>query len=272
MKWFMKSFNRIFIISGLIIFVVMSNCFAAQSVVLGSGKSVEVLSVGPIKFAQGKQSALMLKYRTNVPINDLPALRKEADELWDKFVVDAEHDGYTHVVISATGPEDGGLISHSKSYNFVYEKKDGSWRTLEQNLKEQAKMDEKTIRDFMDRLDWLHDHNEMNAFLLYFANDWVGTLASPSGPVTINRMQFAQATYQNFSKTKDYQHRRQILKITMSPDGTTAQIESEETEQGIVDNKPQKMVSTSIDIIQAKEGNILFTKSKSIEGLTKISD
>jgi hypothetical protein len=266
----MKSFNRISIISGVILFVIMSDCFASQSVDLGSNKSVEVLFVGPIVFSQGNQSALMLKYRTNVPIDDLPALRKEADELWDKFVLDTEKAGYTHVVISATGPEDGGLISQSKSYNFVFEKKAGSWRTLESNLKEQAKLDEKTIRDFMDRVDWLHDHNKINALLLYVSNDWEGILASQSGNVTINRMQFAQATYQYLSKTKDYQHRRQILKITISPDGTAAQIESEETEQGIVNNKPQKMVLTSTDFIQANRLLILSPPQARIDSLSQI--
>ena len=238
-------------------------CNAAQMVSLGSGKSVEIISVGPISFAQGKSSGLMLKYRTAVPIGDVVALRKEVDELWDKFVVDTERLGYTEAIIAATGPEKGFIITHSESFNFVFVKKNGSWRTLESNLKKQEKLDEKAIKDFVDRVDWLHAHKEINAFLTYFANEWTGTLAGPSGPVTVNRMQLAQVTYQNLSQVKNYQHQRQILKIIVSSDGTSAQIDSEEIEQGIVDNKVIKLSSTGTDFIEAKDGNILFIRSTS---------
>jgi hypothetical protein len=54
---------------------------------------------------------LHLAPESTLPIDDVISLRKEVDEIWDKFAVDTEHAGYTQAVISATGPEDGGLIS-----------------------------------------------------------------------------------------------------------------------------------------------------------------
>jgi hypothetical protein len=78
-------------------------------------------------------------------------------------------------------------------------------------------------------------------------------------------VQLAQVNYQNFSKVKDYQHQRKILKITISPDGASAQIDSEEAEQGIVDNKEIKTASVGTDFIEVKDGNILFTKSSSLD-------
>ncbi len=239
------------------------NCDASQMVNLASGKSVEIISAGPLSFGQGKQPAVMLKYRTAVQIDDVATLRKEVDEIWDRFVVDTERAGYTQAVISATGPEKGFIITHSESYNFVFVKKDGSWRTLESLPKQQGKLDEKIVRDFVERVDWLHSNKETNAFLMYFANEWTGNLASPSGPVTLNRMQLAQAVYQSASRVKNYQHQRQILKITISPDGSSAQIDSEETEQCIVDNKVIKTSLIGTDFIEVKDGNILFTKSSS---------
>jgi hypothetical protein len=261
----MKKLSYVFLIMMGVIAQLPLDCYAAQTVVLGSGKSVELISGGPIFFAQGKPSALMLKYRTTVPIDDLVALRKEVDEIWDRFVVDAERGGYQQAVISATGPEKGFIITSSKSYNFVFLKQNGTWRTLEAVLKPQEKLNEKVVKDFVDRVDCLRKQKELNAFMLYIANDWIGTVASPSGPVTFNRVQLAQVNHQNFSKVKDYQHQRKILKITISPDGTSAQIDSEETEQGIVDNKEIKTTSVGMDLIEVKDENMLFTKSTSLD-------
>jgi hypothetical protein len=114
----------------LLMAVGCSKAPAAEQLTLGSGKTVEILAVGPIQSTRG-WSGLMLKYRTLIPLNDLASLRKEVDEIWDRFVVDAEHGGYQTAIISANEPEKGSIVTTSNSYNFVFEKKDGSWRTLE---------------------------------------------------------------------------------------------------------------------------------------------
>jgi len=240
-----------------------ANAVAGQAT-LGSGKTVEILSMGPMMFGDG-QKALMLKYQTALPIDDVVALRKEADEVWDRFVVDVEKAGYDQAIISANEPAQGTLVTHNKSYNFIYEKKDGSWRTLEASGREKTKLDQMTIKDFMDRLDWLHDNNEMNSFLLYFANDWVGSLASPQGQVTVNRAQLAQETHEALTETKNYHHRRDIVETNVAPDGMSAKIDSHESEDGIVDGKDSKMECISVDFIEVRGGHIVFTKSSSKE-------
>src|SRR5471030_285827 len=117
---------RDFIVAALFLLIPTSIAFADQAVTLGSGTSIQIIAVGPIQFSQGS-SALMLKYRTAIPLSDMASLRKEANEVWDRFQVDVEHAGNQQAIISANEPEDGGLISHSQGYNFIFEKKDGSW-------------------------------------------------------------------------------------------------------------------------------------------------
>src|ERR1700676_3427840 len=90
----------------------------AGPLTLGSGKTVEILEMGPLYLASGA-SALMLKYRTEIPLADLPTLRKEVDEIWQRFVVDAEHGGYQSAVISANEPPTGFIVTHNSGYNFV---------------------------------------------------------------------------------------------------------------------------------------------------------
>ena len=53
-------------------------------VVLPSGKQVKVLGVGKIHFSEGAP-ALMLKYQTDLSLDDKAALAKEADEIWQTF-------------------------------------------------------------------------------------------------------------------------------------------------------------------------------------------
>src|ERR1700730_2567917 len=115
------------ILSAALLLMSWSGALAGQPLTLGSGSSVEILAVGPLQSTQG-WSGVMLKYRTLVPLNDVPALRKEADEIWDRFVVDVERGGHRTAVISANAPAKGSLVATGNSYNFVFEKRDGSWR------------------------------------------------------------------------------------------------------------------------------------------------
>jgi hypothetical protein len=106
-------------------FILALPASAEQLLKLGSGSSVEILAVGPLKTTAG-WSALTLKYRTQLPLTDVPVLRKEADEIWDRFVVDAEHGGYENALISANGPETGSIITANKSFNFIFRRRTAS--------------------------------------------------------------------------------------------------------------------------------------------------
>ena len=111
-------------------FVTLAACVqgpAYQIQQLPSGKPVKVLGMTKMFFSHG-DPALILKYQTDLPIDDVPALTKEADEIWSSFRVNVESAGLSAGMISANTPPKGFILTTSKSYNFVYKKSaDGQW-------------------------------------------------------------------------------------------------------------------------------------------------
>jgi hypothetical protein len=234
---------------------------------LGSGKSVEILAASPLQSTAG-WSALTLKYRTQIPLTDVPALRKEADEIWDRFVVDAERGGYENSVISANEPEIGSVITTNKAFNFVLQKKDRIWRTLESKDRANAKLDAAFVTEFIDRLDWLLTHNEINAALLYLASDWTATIIdptkSPSSSQTIDRMTFATVAHANLAAASHHRHNRDIIGISISEAGNSARVESQETEEITINGKQVAGVEHSTDIVELRGDTMLWTKTTNV--------
>lgn len=99
---------------------------------LPSGREVKVLGVTKMFFAKG-DPALMLKYRTDLRIEDQARLRKEVEEVWQAFRVDVERAGVKAAIISAHEPSRRLLIlSTNKSYNFLIQKSEaGVWEFLD---------------------------------------------------------------------------------------------------------------------------------------------
>jgi len=94
---------------------------------LPSGKDVKVLGVGKMYFSRD-EPALMLKYLTDVAIDDEDALQKEVDEIWPFFRVDVEKAQLRTAIISANEPPTGVVISESRAFTFVFKKADdGTW-------------------------------------------------------------------------------------------------------------------------------------------------
>ena len=103
----------------------------AQTLKLPSGKQVKVTGVGPMSFQQGG-SALVMNYETEIPIENLAALRSEVNEIWGVFQKDVEAAGVKAGVIRATHYEGSGLVRDGKGYGFVYVKgDDGKWHLQE---------------------------------------------------------------------------------------------------------------------------------------------
>jgi hypothetical protein len=238
LRW-VCTLSTIFLLAGWV------ETVAGQTVTLGSGTSVEIIAVGPLQSTAG-WSALALKYRTAIPLSDVQTLRREADEIWDRFVADVEHGGYQTALISATEPESGSIVTTNKSYNFVFEKKDGSWRTPESKDRVQAKLDPDFVREFVDRLDTSLEHNEMNALLLYMANDWTVTIVNPADKTspsqTVDRMKFVAVTHATFAAASQRQHHRKLSNIFIAENGQSAQVESQETEEITVNGHQSKGV------------------------------
>ena len=109
-----------------------STALQGQTLKLPSGRLVKVLGVGRIEFSQGAP-ALMMKYETDLKMNDLKAVRKEADEIWSSvFQAEVEKAGLQGGILSATEKATGFLFQKANGYNFVYEKRaDGKWHCLD---------------------------------------------------------------------------------------------------------------------------------------------
>jgi hypothetical protein len=99
---------------------------------LPSGRELKVLGVTKMFFAKG-DPALMLKYRTDLRIEDQAQLRKEVEEVWQEFRVDVERAGVKAAIISVHEPPRRLLIlSTNKSYNFLIQKSQaGVWEFLD---------------------------------------------------------------------------------------------------------------------------------------------
>ena len=99
---------------------------------LPSGREVKVLSVTKMFFSKG-DPALMLRYRTDVRLEDKTQIRKEVEEVWQAFRFDVEQAGLKAAIISVQEPP-GRLfiVSASKSYNFAIQKSSkGTWEFLD---------------------------------------------------------------------------------------------------------------------------------------------
>lgn len=121
----------------VIVLLAISFCYSctaeqpSQSLKLPSGRVVKVLGVIRVNFPQGPP-ALMLKYETDLKIGDKEALRKEVDEIFAVFKVDAENGQFRSAIVSANEKPTGLFLKKSSGYNFVYEKRtDGRWHCLE---------------------------------------------------------------------------------------------------------------------------------------------
>ena len=221
--------------------------------------------MGPVVFTKGPP-ALMLRYRTATPLSDVPALRVEADELWNRFIVDVERGHYVGAVISANGPDQGhGMITKGAGYNFIFKKDDQSWRTLEAGDK---RLDEAFVRAFVGRLDGIFERNQMYALLLYMADDWTVAISKPddpsAAPQLIDRNTFVTQTSAVLSQAKGLRHTREILKVTVSGDGKTAEVESRETEDFLVNGNKVGDIEHSTDDFRLQDGVMLWTHSKSV--------
>ena len=81
-------------------------------------------------------SALVMNYETEIPIENMEALRKEVDEIWSVFQKDVEKAEVKAGAIRATHSERSWVVRSGKGYGFVYVKgDDGQWHFLEEKKK-----------------------------------------------------------------------------------------------------------------------------------------
>jgi hypothetical protein len=139
LKWAVTGVAMNCIPSICVLGIVLSAYFAmppARLYTLPSGKQILITSVLRMHFSSGPP-ALVMNCETDIAIDDMPTLRKEADEIWNIFSNDVEGAGMTMGVIRMTHNDPGdGWIKHGKGYGFVFEKRaDGKWHCLDDEKK-----------------------------------------------------------------------------------------------------------------------------------------
>jgi hypothetical protein len=99
---------------------------------LPSGRDVKVLSVTKTLLAKG-DTALMLKYRTDLRLEDHVQVRKEVEEVWQAFRFDVEQAGLKAAIISVHElPSHLLIVRTDKSYSFVIQRSSrGIWEYLD---------------------------------------------------------------------------------------------------------------------------------------------
>jgi hypothetical protein len=98
-----------------------------QTVTLPSGKKVAVLGIGQIGFSNDTP-ALMLKYQTDISLDDKASLENEVDEIWGSFRVDVEKALLVNGIVSANERPKGFIVTTSRARNFVFKRGgDGQW-------------------------------------------------------------------------------------------------------------------------------------------------
>jgi len=121
----------VLILLGLVLLGCSSNQQQGRNSKLPSGRTVRIMSIVPMHFSSGPP-ALMLQYQTDLKIANKTELRKEVDDVWTVFRLDAEKGNFSNAIISANEVPSGGFVKHSNSYNFVFEKRtDGTWKCLD---------------------------------------------------------------------------------------------------------------------------------------------
>jgi hypothetical protein len=96
-------------------------------------KQFRVTSVVKMNFPNG-DSALVLNYETDIPIEDGESLRKEVDTIWETFRKDVEKARLRSGVIRATHYESTGWLRQGKGYGFAFTKDDhGNWQSHDDN-------------------------------------------------------------------------------------------------------------------------------------------
>jgi len=101
-----------------------------QTLKLPCGHLVKVLSVSKVEYSKGIM-ALMVRYQTNLSVDENKALSDEVDDFWKIAVKDVEHYGFHAAIISSNEIPKGMFVTANRMLNFIYEKSsDGKWHRL----------------------------------------------------------------------------------------------------------------------------------------------
>ena len=112
-----------------------------KKITLPSGKEIIIEAVGKIYYRKS-EPGIMLKYSTNLDLENVELLQNEVNEIWSLFRKEADESGLDSVVISANSPPVGKFfIGVRQTRNFAFLKsEDGFWSAYNSRTNEaQAK-------------------------------------------------------------------------------------------------------------------------------------
>jgi hypothetical protein len=124
--------KAIFVCLFVLGFISFQTSAKSQTTILPSGKKIEILALGKIFFTKDTP-ALSLRYKTDINIENVDLLRKEAEEIWPVFRFDVEKSGLDNAVIiaSAQSVKKFLVIKKTKNYNFPLSKKvNRTWKFI----------------------------------------------------------------------------------------------------------------------------------------------
>ncbi|MBI2437393.1 MAG: hypothetical protein HYV36_01065 [Lentisphaerae bacterium] len=129
------------IIALTLLALLLCSCGKVQTsykvVMLPTGKEVKVAGMGRINFTKD-EPALMLKYYTDLEINNATSIETEVLEIWEGFRKDVEAAKLTSGIVSANDMPKG-MIHKGTMRNYVFKRKpDGKWELVAKPSSQQA--------------------------------------------------------------------------------------------------------------------------------------
>ena len=101
-----------------------------QIIKLPGGHTVKILSISRVEYSKGVM-ALMVRYQTNLSLDERTALIEEVDDFWKVAVKDVDHTGFKEAILSSNEIHKGIFLTSSRILNFIFEKgPDGKWTRL----------------------------------------------------------------------------------------------------------------------------------------------
>ena len=92
---------------------------------------------------------------------------------------------------------------------------------------------------------------------------FINSNAGASTSQTLDRKTFAESVKQGISATKDYYHKREIVKVTILNGGLSAEVVSREIEEGVTNGQITRYLEHSMDFLEISNHIVTITKSTS---------
>jgi len=96
---------------------------------LASGRTIRLLALA--QTGPETSPAVVLRYQTELPLDNIAAVRGEADEVWNKLREQIESEGAQAALLQPTGSVEGWVFPFASSRKFAWKKNEsGQWQPL----------------------------------------------------------------------------------------------------------------------------------------------